>query len=127
MTETPRITLEPAVDSDDFDATRSLFRDYQKALGIDLEFQGFGAELATMPWHYAEPAGRILLARVDGEIAGCIALRPIENELRGSQVSLATRGLRLLPIGRPVSEEGDPHARESRSCPCSGCLDSLLP
>jgi putative acetyltransferase len=44
---------------------------------VDLCFQGFEAELGTLPAAYAPPAGRLLLA-FDGEaLAGCGALRPI--------------------------------------------------
>lgn len=57
--------------------TRQIFREYASGLGVDLCFQGFEAELAGLPGDYAEPAGALLLCRVDGEIAGCCALRPL--------------------------------------------------
>ena len=58
---------------------RALFEEYAQGLGIDLGFQGFEAELATLPGDYAEPRGALLLALVDGEPAGCCALRPIDD------------------------------------------------
>ena len=59
------------------DATRELFTEYAQALGIDLCFQNFEAELAGLPGDYAAPQGCLLLAFVDGELAGCGGLRPL--------------------------------------------------
>jgi putative acetyltransferase len=38
-------------------------------------YEGFEAELASLPGIYAPPAGRVLLATVDGRPVGCIALK----------------------------------------------------
>ena len=58
------------------DATRELFAEYAQALGIDLCFQNFEAELAGLPGDYAAPQGCLLLAFVDGDLAGCGGFRP---------------------------------------------------
>jgi GNAT superfamily N-acetyltransferase len=57
------------------DVTRGIFREYARSLGIDLCFQDFDAELAGLPGPYAPPHGHLLLALVDGELAGCGAFR----------------------------------------------------
>ncbi len=73
------ISLRPAQFPDDLQTVRQLLLDYQAGLDIDLGFQGFDAELAELPGAYAAPTGALLLAYVDGEPAGCCAMRPLYN------------------------------------------------
>ena len=61
----------------DIASARSLFEEYAGWLGVDLCFQGFAAELATLPGAYAPPGGRLLLAGAPSADTGCIALRPL--------------------------------------------------
>ena len=62
-------------------AAASLFRAYAASLLIDLAYQGFEAELATLPGKYAPPTGALLLARGEnGSPLGCVALRAIDPE-----------------------------------------------
>ena len=55
---------------------RELFREYARSIEIDLCFQNFEQELAELPGKYAPPEGRLLVAKAEQEIAGCVALRP---------------------------------------------------
>jgi GNAT superfamily N-acetyltransferase len=78
-TAVPRVQLLTPESSVQFEATRAIFREYAAGLGVDLCFQNFEAELATLPGDYAAPAGQLLLAYVDGQLAGCGALRPLAD------------------------------------------------
>ena len=55
-------------------ATREILREYAHSLNVDLCFQNFEAELASLPGEYAPPNGSLVLAFVDGALAGCGAL-----------------------------------------------------
>jgi putative acetyltransferase len=73
----PRIDLVDAAAPPHHPALRTIFVEYADGLGIDLGFQNFDAELADLPGEYAPPAGALLLALVDGSVAGCAAMRPL--------------------------------------------------
>jgi len=75
------LSLTQAHDQVEIGAARKLFEEYQNGLGISLCFQNFDKELANLPGDYAPPSGRLLLARVDGTLAGCIALRKLSDEI----------------------------------------------
>ena len=70
--------IQPACWPEDAELVRSLFREYADWLGIDLCFQDFHHELATLPGRYREPDGCVLLACVDAEPVGCVGLRALE-------------------------------------------------
>ncbi len=67
------ITIEYAYDR--LDIIRTLFREYANSLSIDLQFQDFEKELLRLPDKYALDDGRLYIAYVDGNVAGCIGLR----------------------------------------------------
>ena len=76
--DTPPVTLLTATGPEHLAVLRELFQEYADSLSIDLCFQQFDTELATLPGDYAEPRGAVLLALVDGAPAGCCALRPLD-------------------------------------------------
>ena len=73
------ISLQTPSTPQDLDAVRRIFLAYAQSLSVDLGFQDFEAELQSLPGDYAPPRGALLLARVDGQVAGCCALRPLDN------------------------------------------------
>ena len=128
---TPDIVLVTPDEPHEIAATQAIFRDYAASLDIDLCFQNFDEEVATLPGDYAEPRGALLLALVDAEgggvlseqvdapmirraqggmayVAGCCALRPLDTadypnaaEMKRLYVRPPFRGLGL---GRQMAE-----------------------
>jgi len=73
------IVLSQADSPELVSTARALFREYAKAIGTDLEYQGFAAELATLPVPYVPPNGALLIAHVGADVAGCVGLRPLDD------------------------------------------------
>jgi GNAT superfamily N-acetyltransferase len=117
------IDIRPARVHGDLPVVRQLFHEYASALGIDLGFQGFDAELATLPGKYAPPRGRLVLAWHGGRAVGCVALRPIDGaacEMKRLYVQPQARGRQL---GRRLAERICCEAREAGYRRI--CLDTL--
>jgi ribosomal protein S18 acetylase RimI-like enzyme len=112
------------------DAVRDIFREYASTLNVDLAFQDFDAELADLPGEYAPPRGHLLLAEVDGAVAGCCALRPLDTvdypnaaEMKRLYVRRAFRGFGL---GRQLAEAILDAARQAGyACVLLDTLDDM--
>lgn len=63
----------------DWQLAADLVQEYADQLGLDLSFQNFSHEHAHLSLHYAAPRGLFLCAFVSGELAGCGALRPLDE------------------------------------------------
>ena len=104
----PQIRLVSPSTPEELDALREIVREYARSLKVDLSFQEIDAELQDLPGEYVEPRGGLLLALVDGEVAGCCALRPLDVsdypnacEMKRLYVRRAFRGFGL---GRQLAE-----------------------
>jgi ribosomal protein S18 acetylase RimI-like enzyme len=82
----------------EFADVRVLFEEYAASLDVDLAYQQFESELATLPGEYAAPRGCLLLARDGARLLGCVGVRPSDGasaELKRLYVRPAARGLDL--------------------------------
>ena len=126
----PSITLRTPSTPAELDAVRDIFREYASTLGVDLCFQSFNAELTQLPGDYAEPRGALLVAVVEGAVAGCCALRPLDtadypnaSEMKRLFVRKAFRGFGL---GRELAEAMLDRARQAGyACVLLDTLDDM--
>lgn len=99
---------------------KTLFGEYAASLPVDLGYQNYTEELASLPGKYARPDGRLYLALADGELAGCAALRRLDGtraEMKRLYVREAFRGQQ---IGRFLAERLIADAKEI------GCNELVL-
>jgi len=91
---------------------RTLFNEYAESLGFSLCFQSFEIELAQLPWEYAPPSGRLLLARSGGLAAGCVAMHKLEDGICEMKRLYARPQFRGTGLGRRLAEEIIAQARQ---------------
>jgi len=106
------MTAIAPVTSEEIPVARALIVEYGASLEIDLSYQSFEDEIASLPGSYAPPGGQLLLARVEGEPAGCVAVRRLDAEhceMKRLYVRPAYRG---TGVGRLLAEAAIRHARE---------------
>jgi putative acetyltransferase len=106
--EIPKVTLTVAQTPSEMAVAREVLLEYEASLKVDLCFQELDVELATLPGDYAAPRGTLLLALVEGQVAGCCGLRPLDTvdypnaaEMKRLFVRKAFRGFGL---GRQLAE-----------------------
>ena len=92
-----------AEDTTALEDVRQFFRNYAAWLGVDLCFQNFEEEMASLPGAYAKPDGRLFYAERDGRPAGCVGIRPFSAglcEMKRLYVEPSQRG---FGVGRDLT------------------------
>ncbi|WP_368923488.1 GNAT family N-acetyltransferase [Comamonas aquatica] len=126
----PSVAVALAATPQDMASAALLFSEYADSLALDLAFQNFAHELATLPGDYAAPRGSLLLAHVGDALAGCCALRPLDTadypnaaEMKRLYVRKAFRGFGL---GRQLAESALDAARQAGyACVLLDTLDDM--
>jgi ribosomal protein S18 acetylase RimI-like enzyme len=102
-TDTSQFCIVRVRAKEDLSIITKLFTAYTTWLNIDLTFQDFANELASLPGKYAPPTGEILLVKrtSDNESLGCIALRPLPLQANtGHDQTCEVKRLYVLPSAR---------------------------
>ena len=75
------LTIRHAHQEDWIPEIRALFLEYAQSLGIDLGFQDFDRELASLPgdYNWALGKGCLLIALDHGKPVGCVGCRPLHE------------------------------------------------
>lgn len=109
----PEIILSQASSPELVVTARDLFREYAQAIATDLEYQGFAAELAALPEPYVPPQGALLIAHAGADIAGCVALRPLDDRTGEMKRLYVRPAYRSLGLGKRLVEAVIHAAREA--------------
>ncbi len=104
----PQFQFITPASADELELVREVFREYARELGVDLCFQGFEEELLSLPGDYSGPRGALWLALVDGELAGCCALRQIDTVDYPNAAEMkrlyVRKAFRRFGLGRQLAE-----------------------
>lgn len=115
--EIPSVQLITPATPQELAAVRAIFQEYADSLGVDLCFQQFDEELASLPGEYSPPRGALFLASVDGEVAGCCALRPLDTADYPNAAEMkrlyVRKPFRNFGLGRQLAEATLDAAREA--------------
>ena len=83
---------------------RLLLEEYWNSFGFTPCFQNFGDELAGLPGAYAPPGGRLALATINDQPAGCIALRRVDADHAEAKRLYVRPAFRGQGLGRALME-----------------------
>ena len=98
------ITMKQAVFPQDSRAVLDIWREFVASPSVSLDFQGYAAEFENIPGKYAVPDGRILLGKVNGQIAGTVALRKVSPAICEMKRLYVRPGARGTGLGRALAE-----------------------
>ncbi len=90
---------------EEIDSVRGLFNEYTHMLGVNLDFQKYDEELDGLPGKYDRPDGRLYVALVEDQIAGCIGLRRFDASTCEMKRLFVRPQFRGVKVGRLLAEK----------------------
>ena len=106
------VRIETAVTSAHYEAGKEIFKAYAKFLCLDLEFQGFTEELASLREMYGPPRGCILLANEDEHYIGAVGLRELEPGVAEMKRMFVLHEYQGKGVGKALTESFVAKAKE---------------
>lgn len=98
------VNIEVAETTEQFDLGGRLIRAYVEFLGLDLEFQGFSSELASLPIMYGPPKGALLLASLEDVHVGAVGLREFEPGVAEMKRMYVLPNYHGMGVGKALTE-----------------------
>ena len=98
---------------EDYQTAVELFKEYSSDIGIDLEFQNFSQEIATIQNQYSRPEGGIFLIIRDKDTAsGCFAIRKFDKTICELKRMYLKKEVRGLGVGKVMLDKAFQFAKE---------------
>ncbi|MGD9162850.1 MAG: GNAT family N-acetyltransferase [Desulfobacteraceae bacterium] len=104
------LKIYPAKTHDDIEVARSILGEYlacresEKSIFPE-ELQAFRKQIAELPAEFAEPGGCLLLAKFDEEVAGCVCLRDLGDNICEMKRLFVKPEWRNQGIGKALAKE----------------------
>lgn len=111
MNPTPNLQVQLAQTSAAINAIRQLLWTYGEARNFDAAMGNYKEELAQLPGKYGPPEGALLLAKWQGQPAGCVAIRQLSSEICEMKRMYVHPDFRQRGIGKALIETILEHAR----------------
>lgn len=97
--------IKPVQTEREVEEVRDLFHEYEAFLNIDLCFQSFEEELASLPGEYSHPNGELIIALDGKRIVGCVAIRKLDSSICEMKRLFVKQEFRKAGLGRQLTEK----------------------
>lgn len=105
------VIITPALDTASLAAVRTLFLEYAASLDVDLAYQNFQGEIASLPGYYAPPRGCLFLAQEGLHALACVGVRPLDRDVCEMKRLYVRPEARGCGIGRDLATAAIEFAR----------------
>lgn len=106
------LRIKKAEEEKEYEEARTLFKEYAESLSYTLDIHGFQKEMENLPGEYAPPEGFILLAYIEDQLAGCVALKKLNEETCEMLRMFVRPKFRQRGVGRAMAERTIEEARK---------------